>query len=493
MRSLLPVFGLVLIGTLAQPLFAQTFGEITGKIADSSGAAAPDAIVSATNLSTNAVRRTVSTLTGDYGFPSLAPGTYTVRVEKAGFKVDETRNVEVSVQQSVRLDFTLTVGQVSESISVEASAAQLQTENATVGTVIENKRIVELPLNGRNYLQLVSLAPNVTYGFRRLPGRRDRGKAATAPTRSISVAGQRSYVRPLHAGRREQHRPQLQHLRDPAFDRRACRNSRCRPASIRRSSAATRRRSTSRPSPAATSYHGTLFEFLRNDKLDAKHYAFTTARRRRDPFKWNQYGFTLGGPVRIPKVFNGKDRLFFMANYEAFRQRRKVQCELTPVPTAAMQYRRFQRRFGNTIYDRGSETHGACRSPATRSPRTGSTRPRRSCCEFYPSPNIATAQISQQLPGERGSAPVNKDQFILRMDFVESSKSQWFGRYSWGDENQLNEGLTTGRRQDVTNVEQYMGSNTRVLSPTMVNETRFGYTRFFNSTGTPPRIQSATW
>src|SRR4051794_10365240 len=128
---------------LAVPAFAQTFGEITGKVTDASGAAAPGAIVTAVNTGNKASRQTGSGVAGDYGFPSLPPGTYNVRVEKSGFKTDETRNVQVSVQQVVRLDFGLVVGQVSESISVEASADQLQAENATVGTVIDNKRIVE--------------------------------------------------------------------------------------------------------------------------------------------------------------------------------------------------------------------------------------------------------------------------------------------------------------------------------------------------------------
>src|SRR4029077_1339658 len=103
------ILAFILFGTLIQPIFGQTFGEITGKITDASGAAVPEALVAATNVSTNAARRTIATDTGDYGFPSLPPGTYNVRVEKGGFKVDETRNVEVSVQQSVRLDFTLSV------------------------------------------------------------------------------------------------------------------------------------------------------------------------------------------------------------------------------------------------------------------------------------------------------------------------------------------------------------------------------------------------
>src|SRR4051794_39984172 len=96
----------------ALPVFGQTFGEITGRITDASGAAVPQVAVTATNISRNAVRQTVTTDTGDYSFPALLPGTYNVRVEKSGFKVSESINVPVSVQQSVRLDFNLAVGQV---------------------------------------------------------------------------------------------------------------------------------------------------------------------------------------------------------------------------------------------------------------------------------------------------------------------------------------------------------------------------------------------
>ena len=178
----------------------------------------------------------------------------------------------------------------------------LQTENATVGTVIENKRIVELPLNGRNYLQLVSLSPNVSFGFP-LAGQAGSRQGGVRADQSISVAGPARSVQPLHARRRGEHRPELQYLRGVAVGRRAAGvqgadrrlSGRVRP---RR-----RRRSTCPPSRARNDYHGTLFHFLRNDKLDAKNYAFTTARPPKDPFKWNQFGFTFGGPITIPKIF----------------------------------------------------------------------------------------------------------------------------------------------------------------------------------------------
>ena len=121
--------------------------------------------MTAVNVGTNAARSVTTNEAGDYSFPSLPPGTYTVKIEKTGFKTVIRNEIELQVQQSARVDFEMQVGQVSESIEVRASATLLATEDATVGTVIENKRIVELPLNGRNYLQLVSLAPNVSTGF----------------------------------------------------------------------------------------------------------------------------------------------------------------------------------------------------------------------------------------------------------------------------------------------------------------------------------------
>jgi hypothetical protein len=228
-----------------------------------------------------------------------------------------------------------------------------------------------------------------------------------------------------------------------------------------------------------------LFEFLRNDKLDAKNYGFGTERVK-DPFKWNQYGFTLGGPVWIPKVYKGTDRLFFMANYEAFRQRRNVIGRFQ-LPSAALRSGNFS-ELSTPIYDPLTRTVDAeGRISATQFP--GNIIPQNRInpisakfLDFYPTPNLpgSTLGFNHQISQGR---PVNKDQFITRLDFIESTNSQWFGRYSWGDENLLNQNLFLNGFQVLTNVEQYMGTNVRVLSPTMVNEARFGYTRFFNSAG----------
>ena len=467
-------------------LFGQTFGEITGEVRDAQGAVIPGAEVSVTNIATNVSRSTMSNEAGVYAFPALPPGTYQLRVAKAGFKTTTRTDIELQVQQSARIDIELAVGQVSESVEVSASAALLSTENATVGTVIENKRIVELPLNGRNYLQLVSLAPNVSYGFGSA-GQAGSRQGGERSTQNIAVSGQRSYFNAFTLDGVNNTDPNFNtYVIQPSID--ALQEFKVQsgiyPAEFGRETT----QINVSTKPGTNDFHGTLFEFLRNDKLDAKQYAFTSARPSKDPFKWNQYGFTLGGPVWIPKILNGRNKLFFMSNYEAFRQRRQVQATYD-LPSSAMRGGDFSELLarGTTIYDPSTRmVNGA---DVIEQPFPGNiispnliSSTAKKLFEFYPAPNLPNSTLVRNRQQAIGR-PINKDQFILRMDFAESSNSQWFGRYSWGDENQLNEGLKLNGFQVLTNVEQYMGSNVRVFSASKVNEFRFGLTRFFNSAG----------
>src|SRR5262249_38052946 len=159
-------------------------------------------------------------------------------------------------------------------------------------------------------------------------------------------------------------------------------------------------------------------------------YQFTTTSVPKNPFKWNQYGGTFGGPVVIPKLFHGKDRLFFMGNYEAFRQRQQVNAIYT-TPTPAMQAGDFSGSGLATIYDPSTRSKNADGSvPAM--PFSGNVIPRSridpistKMLEFYPAANLPTARISNNFQETQGR-PINKDQFVLRMDYTESSKSSWF-------------------------------------------------------------------
>src|SRR5262249_39587278 len=148
----------VAFGSIAS-ISGQTFGEITGEIRDPSGAVVASAAVTVTNQATFGARAANTNQFGLYSFPSLPPGIYDLRVAAPGFQAVTRRDIGLQVQQTARIDFTLQVGEVTQTVEISGGAPLLTTENATVGTVIENRRIVELPLNGRNALSLVFLSP----------------------------------------------------------------------------------------------------------------------------------------------------------------------------------------------------------------------------------------------------------------------------------------------------------------------------------------------
>jgi len=461
----------------------QTLGEVSGIVTDSSSAVVSGATVTLTNTGTAAVREAKTNESGLFNFPALTPGIYDVKVSAAGFKSSVRNGVLLEVQQSLRLDFELTVGQVTESIDVSAAAVVLTTEDSTVGTVIENKRIVDLPLNGRNALALSALSPNVSYGFPSA-GQAGNRQGGIRADRSISIAGQRSQFNHFTLDGIENTDPNFNtYIVEPSVD--ALQEFKVQtgiyPAEFGRGASQVNISTKS----GTNDFHGAAYEFLRNEKLDAKNYAFTAARPPKDPFKWNQYGFTLGGPVVVPKLFNGKNKLFFMANYEWFRQRRNVQ-GIDTVPLAPTRNGDFSMLpFGTlAIYDPATRPNpgaaGGTPFPGNVIPTSRIPEQSRKFLEFLPLPTLPGE--TQNYVSPRGR-PINRDQFIGRFDFVESSKSQWFGRYSWGDENQLTEGIKLNGDKVVTNFNQYMVTNTRVLTPAIVNEFRFGLSQFYNTTG----------
>ena len=472
--KLLGIWICFVFGLACLPALSQTFGEITGQVTDTSGAAVPNALITLTNISTSAIRTTQSTQSGDYSFPSLPPGLYRAKVERSGFKTESIPNVEVQVQQTVRLDFSLQVGQVSESVLVEASADQLQAENATVGTVIENRGIVELPLNGRQYLNLVALSPN-TNTLSPAAGQAQSREGGDRANQSISTAGQRIFFDYFTLDGVSNTDPNFNsYVVLPSID--ALQEFKIQtgvyPAEFGHEATQINVLTKS----GGNRYHGSAFEFLRNDVLDAKPYSFTSRPQAKSPFKWNDYGFVLDGPVRIPKLFNGQNKLFFMANYEALRRRQNFQSVYT-VPTPAEFTGDFS-GLSKTIYD-----------PLTKTPFPGNIIPAnridpisKKLLQYYAAANVPGVLSNNFV--RSSASPLNRDGFVLRMDYVESPKSQWAGRYSWGDENQANQGITLDGSKLVTNYEQYMGSNTRTFTPNIVNEARFGYTRLFNSIGT---------
>ena len=454
------------------PLLGQTLGDISGRVTDPSGAGVPDAAVSLTNTATNAVRTANSTGDGFYTFTNVPPGAYNLKAEHPGFSTGITNNVQVQVQQSVRLDLTLQVGQVNQTVEVSATATLLQSENATLGHVVENREIVEAPLNGRQYLNLVTLAPNVS-NLAPPSGQAQSRQGADRSNQSISAGGNRIVYDYYTLDGVVNTDPNFNtYIVLPSID--ALQEFKVQtgvyPAEFGHEATQVNVLTKS----GGNAYHGSLFEFVRNDAFDAVPYAFTAKRPTKSPFKWNDYGYEIDGPIVIPKLYNGRNKLFFMSNYEWLVQKQSQQSTYN-VPTAAM----FGGDFSgyNTIYD-----------PTSHTPFVNNRIPAGMIDPI--SQKLLKYYNSAQLPGltnnyvQDNGSPLNRDGFVLRMDFVESAKSQWTGRYSWGSENQSQQTINASGGKIVTGYEQYLGSNTRILSPNIVNEARFGYSRFYNALST---------
>lgn len=459
---------------------AQTFGEITGTVSDATGASVVGADVTVTNVATNQSRQARTNEAGLYTVPFLIPGTYDVEVKMEGFRTATRKGLVLEVGDVARVDVSLEVGAVTESVEVVAGAELLQTESTAVGTVIENKRIVDLPLNGRNYLQLVRLTPHVSAEMAS-GGQADGRQGGERANQSISVAGQRLEFNHFTLDGVENTdvnfntfviRPSVDALQEFKVQ------SGVYSAEFGRATAQIN--VTTRP--GSNDFHGALFEFHRNDDLDAKEWRKTGEK---NPFVRNQYGFTLGGPVLIPKIFNGKNRLFFMANYEGTRDRKSTERRAS---VAIPEMRQGDLSTGGrNIFDPESRVFNENGRAISAMPFTGNIIPKSrihpisvKLLEFYPEPTRPGPDPFENFIEDRGR-PINQDQFTTRIDVQESSNSNWFGRFSWGDELQgLTAAFADQEGKVTTKTYQAMLSNSRTFSPTVVNELRLGYTQFQN-------------
>jgi hypothetical protein len=258
------VLGLLAFSGLA---FSQTFAAVTGEVTDTTGAVMPNVTVTATNTGTNVARTTSTNGAGLYNFPDLVPAVYQIKVTAEGFQTTVS-TVELQVQQTARIDLVLSVGQASQTVEVSAAAAALTTESATVGTVIAEKSINELPLNGRNFLQLVALAPNVSYGFAP-PSIASSRQGGDRVNQNISVAGMRGVWNNYTLDGVSNTDPNFNlYIQLPSID--ALQEFKVQsgiyPAEFGREAAQINVSTKS----GSNDFHGSLFEFLRNSSLDAR-------------------------------------------------------------------------------------------------------------------------------------------------------------------------------------------------------------------------------
>ena len=494
MQRLVLVLGLLCLSRGV--VLAQTGGTITGEVKDQSGALVPNATVTVTNAATNLARSTESNSAGIYSFPGLIPGRYQVKATAAGFQSAVTNDIELQVQQTARVDFALPVGQATQTLEVSANAALLTTDNATVGTVIEERRIMELPLNGRSFFSLVALSPNVTFGF--TPAAQASGRlGGTRGALTMSLSGARAtWSSYTLDGITNTDIDFNTYILQPSVD--ALQEFKVQtgiyPAEFGRGAGQV----NVSTKPGTNEFHGTLSEFLRNDKFDARSYDFSSAARSATnpspgsaPYRQNQYGFTVAGPVWIPKVYNGKNRLFFMSNYEGYNSR-LTQPSYATVLTPAMRNGDFSSIIpaGFVLSDPNSRSGtfpNITQSffPNNQIPANRLSKGSTYLLKWMPAPNLpATPGLPFRNYQFGLKTPVDKYTITERIDFNESAKSQWFGRYSLNDESTLavlpTMGLNDGNTL-YTKASQWVLSNVRTISPTKVNEARFGYNSLFNN------------
>src|SRR5215813_1616060 len=314
-------------------------GRIVGAVTDAQKAALPNATVTVTEASTNQSVTVHANERGDFVAPSLNPGFYRVTVSSTGFQKTVINSVEVQVGQSMRVDVEMKVGEVSSTIEVTSTAPLLDTESGTLGHIVTNTQIVNLPLNGRSYYELARLTP----GAALLPGGGNLLRIRANFISGTAISGVRGRQTTfLMDGVDITDHHQGGSLIQTSID--ALQEFKVQQSAYSAEFSHAGGLLNGTTKTGTNALHGGLFEFLRNDKLDARNFF----AKEREVLKRNQFGGTFGGPVSLPKLYNGRDKTFFFVSYEAMRERQGLVFN-SNVPTAAMKRGDFSGILGRKI------------------------------------------------------------------------------------------------------------------------------------------------
>jgi hypothetical protein len=452
------IYVLLLVVT---PVLAQTTStQILGTVVDPTGAAVPDAAVEAVRVHTGEKRTATTNQAGDYIIPYVEIGEYQVSVEAAGFRREIKRGIVLELNQKARVDFSLRVGEVTETIEVEATAPVLKTDDATLGEVVDRRRITQLPLNGRNFAQLAVLAaPGVRMGYQTF------GNA----------------VRLYASGQREN---QNQFTMDGIV----IQNNLINATSFRPSLEAIEEFQVQTGSFSAefgmfsgaqvnialrsgtNAFHATLFEFLRNDRLDARNF-FERPGDPKAPLRRNQFGWVFSGPLTLPGLYRGRDRTFFMVNSEFVRHRVGGSRPVVVAPIA----------FRNGDFSDLLANNRTIRDPLTGRPFPGNIIPRErlspsalALLRYMPQPNQAGVTNYQG----RTRNDSDNNQHLVRIDHVFSPNDRLFGRYIY-QTNRIDEQavVPVDLRSEPIKDQSVALNETHIFRANVVNELRVGYTR----------------
>jgi hypothetical protein len=431
----------------AAVLWAQGTVTIFGTITDSTGAVVPGARVVVRNVQTGLERETRTNEAGGYVVSQLPVGVYTVTAEAAGFKSGVQENIRVQVDENRRVDFRLEVGAVTESITVEAAIAQVETREGTLKEVVDAERIVELPLNGRNAIELQYLVAGVG-------GRTDRDQQQNP---SVSINGSRTNANNYVLDGGDNH--------DPYFNSPAAFPN---PDALQEFSIQTNAYSADRGRNAGiimsavtksgtNQLHGSLFEFLRNEKLNARNFFAVSV----PPFKRNQYGGTLGGPIR-------KNKLFYFTSYQGTRERSAPGSLTATVLSQAQRQGDFSEILPRTLRDPQGGLFPGNIIPRSRLHPASL----KFLEEFIPLPNRPG-----NLYSFASQQKVDDEQVIVKVDYNPSEAHRFYGRllynYDYTDQAVGNvPGFLAGI--DYRNWN-WVANHTYTISPSVLNVASFSF------------------
>jgi hypothetical protein len=472
-------------------LQAQSFtGSIRGIVTDASQSAIPNAKVTVTDVNRNTSQSVTTDTAGRYIFTALQPGKYDLTVDAAGFGKFEQRNLELQVQQQASIDAQLTVGSVSSTVEVKGTGALINTTSATLGQVVDNKFILSLPLAGRSPLALVQLTPGVSPSNLNPGGQSNTNFTANGTRNStadvlldgVSVANieQNSGITNL------EYQPSVDAVQEFKVQ------TNFFSAEFGNTGGAVVNMITK---SGTNELHGVGYEFHRNSALNANSWFANRAGRSIPDFKRNVFGGTVGGPVRVPHLYNGKDKTFFFYDYEGTRQS-SATTKLMTVPTAAER----AGDFSNTRDSNGNlisifnpySTYKTPDGKTLRNPFPGNVLPTSlldpvalNVMKYYPAPNSDGSNPFTHVNNfyAQGVSVSDGNQMDIKLDHNFSEKQRFTSRYSlnWGSTvnplllGNLADNSTNGDSSSRT--QSFVFDYTRIQNPTTIIDIRYGLLR----------------
>ena len=464
-RRLLTLLVVILcLLALKQAAFAQT-AQLSGIITDTNSAVIAGSHVTLTNLDTGVARKALTNTEGYYSLPFVPPGNYRLHVLSSGFRPVTHDSVRINVDHALRIDFTLEIGELTETVNISENEPLLERETSSIGQVIENKTIVTLPLNGRNYSQLVLLMPGATPN--RLTQAADgfslNGNRTTQNKFLVDGLDNNNYLLGLTTGSTQAVHPSVDAIEEFKVE--------SANYSAHYGQAAGGVISVAIKS-GTNNFHGSAFEFLRNEKLDANDFFANRAGLERGPLRFNQFGGSLGGPV-------WRKRTFFFASFQGTRRHASNTAVIT-VPTPEQ----VRGNFGAIdIYDPANVVGGNREQflnnviPEARMDPVG-----RKIAALFPAPNQPglVNNYASLVPQTE-----NADQYDFRGDHNFNERDKLFARFSKHDGDMVLGSIcpapgNCGVNATLPIIETYdswsaVAGHTYVFSLNGVNELRVGY------------------